>query len=662
MPDSGGRRVRLRYFGRGDYATYFQLERCATVLAEFDATKDDYDINDVLELHHAGQYVERDLFLRGTSETDEAAARAKLPDIRRVVGRFLQSINDSTVTSLVKDVDHQYYDDVLDMLGRSKAYERCSALVMLPALQSAHLHIRNLLGCRSLVKAYDEDVRALLLASPENAEHLVTEHLMHDERRKIVLPASLTPVDRRQLFESYIDSGAANPNYLRLLASAHPNRGAGIDDKLKLKAQKAYAAYWQKHFETTEGIRTGVEVRVDDEQVDAVKVHLDGLVGKYSYSRAWLTENLDFPTILNNFVFLFEFSSSHMLLNFPSFYAQLGVFERYLITVGKDEYRTGAAFNHQQQASMLQTVLYDQILRSQEIDLESVLEWFFTDYLPQEFGAENFKFRPASPSATFLERSRHLFSEMESVLKQFTLYVENGEVDPELLALASEQLNYRDIPSLLGDGKYVYASDAVAMQRIQNLLFSDQSLMGYISEELNESTFAELLQKHEVLYEAFEDHQVDDLDFLIGEGIVRHVDGEPLIFASRAQFAVLEMLNEREGANVQRFPAEAQASIEEMLRKRWLEKGATLLTHAESDYFNFMLNSTYSNGVNLRNRYIHGSQADGEDQQVHFQTYIEVLRLLVALVIKINDDFTLRYPRAEPIDGEGPTAESRNAH
>jgi Insertion element 4 transposase N-terminal len=50
----------------------------------------------------------------------------------------------------------------------------------------------------------------------------------------------------------------------------------------------------------------------------------------------------------------------------------------------------------------------------------------------------------------------------------------------------------------------------------------------------------------------------------------------------------------------------------------------------------------FSNGPDLRNKYLHGSQVGADDEKQHLDTYITALKLLVALVIKINDDFCLR--------------------
>jgi hypothetical protein len=68
-------------------------------------------------------------------------------------------------------------------------------------------------------------------------------------------------------------------------------------------------------------------------------------------------------------------------------------------------------------ASLLKMHIYRGFLQARGVDLEAVIAWFFTDYVAAEFDAQNFKFRPSSPSATHLEKCRHLFSEMESVLK-----------------------------------------------------------------------------------------------------------------------------------------------------------------------------------------------------------------------------------------------------
>ena len=79
-----------------------------------------------------------------------------------------------------------------------------------------------------------------------------------------------------------------------------------------------------------------------------------------------------------------------------------------------------------------------------------------------------------------------------------------------------------------------------------------------------------------------------------------------------------------------------------MVAKGWVTRRSSLLTDAEGKYFNYLLNrADFSNGPNLRNNYLHGSQVNADGEDAHFHAYITALRLTVALVIKMNDDFCL---------------------
>ena len=57
-------------------------------------------------------------------------------------------------------------------------------------------------------------------------------------------------------------------------------------------------------------------------------------------------------------------------------------------------------------------------------------------------------------------------------------------------------------------------------------------------------------------------------------------------------------------------------------------------------YFNFILNNKqFSGGPALRNKLLHGQQASEGNEAA----YLIALRTLIALVIKINDDFRVAF-------------------
>ncbi|MFW3170821.1 hypothetical protein [Geodermatophilus sp. CPCC 206100] len=641
MANEGAPGRRLKFYGSNDYGTYFQMQQVGSFLAGLDLASGHWTVVDIIELYNAQQYIEQGFLPSSFSDEERKAHSALVPQMAGIIGRFFNGLTDTTLPSLVGDFPYHYHDDLLVLFARYKVYDRCGASAVLAVLDNSRINLGEMLSNQGLVRAYGQELRERLLGNPANAELLIRKHLEKDVRRDVFLPASLTSVDARQLLDAYLDSDGANPNFVELIATAPLTRELGLDAKLKLKAKRKHDRWTEDFFKGNSGIKTGVEVTIAGDQAEPVEASNEGLVTKFSYGRGWLEDNLDYPTILNNFLYLFEFADRRMLLTLPSFEAQRGVFERFMGVAGRADYPLGAAFRFKEQASLLQTVIYDHFLRDKNIELESVIAWFFADYLKDEFGATGFRFVPSSRAASYLEKCRHLFAEMESVVKQFSLYVENGELDPELLAMGSDQARFRVIPSLL-DGKYVYATSAPDIQQILHLLFSDQSGLAYINEGLRADNAARLLIGNHVAYDDFENYQHRQVDYLIQHGVLVNT-GERVRFADVHQFHVLKDLFECEATSYFHHPAEGRASIDAMVAKGWLERRSSLLTEAEASYFNFCLNHLeFSNGPNLRNRYSHGSHVDPRDEDEHFRTYITALKLLVALLIKMNDDFWLR--------------------
>jgi hypothetical protein len=142
---------------------------------------------------------------------------------------------------------------------------------------------------------------------------------------------------------------------------------------------------------------------------------------------------------------------------------------------------------------------------------------------------------------------RHLFAEMESVASQFSLFVKDGEVDRDLLAMGSEQVKYKEIPSLL-DGKYVYPSEGEEIASILHLLFSDQSTLNYINENLKVDNAVRLLLESRVAYADFEDYQKPSVDHLIKLGVLND-SGMRVQLANVEQLLILKALFTNQAAN-----------------------------------------------------------------------------------------------------------------
>jgi hypothetical protein len=630
---------RLKFYGLHDLATARQVDDAARIVGDFTASAA-YTVAEVLELHNAQQFVESGLYPASSTEEQRAALRSRAREIRSAVLRFFQMLEEADLGEVVVDVGHDHHGDLLELLSRSGTFRRCAATIVLPLLDRLGVGLVTMLAAPKLVQAYDQEMRGRILSDAANAEVLCRKYLQEDGGRDIHLPASLTDGDVRALVDAYLDDDGANPNYLQLVSLARINAAHGIDAKIKLKARRRYERRIAQIFEQNSGTRTGCEVTIEDDQVEPVEARLDGMVLKVSFGRGWLEETLDYPSILNNFLHVFEFADPRMLLTLPAHRSQQRGLERILGVTGKDDYPTGVIFRMTDLRSSLSIAIYDRFLRSHGIELESVIAWFFSDHLQDEFGAANFIFVPSSGTSTYLERSRHLFAEMESVAKQFSLYVEDGELDTGLLGIASEPVKYASLPSLV-NGKYVYPSEGSDVRTVLSLLFNDQSQLTYISEELNAEDAATLLADGRVADNDVAAHQRPAIDFLVRQDVLEHRDGR-LYFVDHNQVAVLRALFQCEAANYHHYPSETRATIGQMSARGWLVRHSTLLTTPEASYFNYFLNhAEFSNGPDLRNRYSHGRHVNATDEDEHYSTYITALKLLIALVIKINDDFWL---------------------
>jgi hypothetical protein len=634
---------RVRFFGAGDGATGWYLDRVAELVEGFDSANIPTNAADIIELHCVGKYVEEGLFPEAYSDEDCARAKATVSKIRSAVARYFSLIDDKNSASLIANIEYGQHADLLELLARNKAFERCAPEVMLPVLQRAGVDLGEILASKKLVEAYDDRIRIELRASPRNAEYVIRKYLEKGVRAEIHLPASFTPVDSRQLLEEYLESADVNLNYVTLIVTARADPVAGIDAKLKLSAKKRKTAITKQFFQENAGFRMGCGVRIADAQDEPVLVEVDkseGRVTKFSYGGGWLEQTCDNPSILNNFQHLFGFADGQALLTLPSYPAQLGVMERFMGATGKTEYKVGAAFQFIDMSTLLQTQLYYQYLKTKGIDLEEVFAWFFAEYLVEEFGALNFSFTPSGGGASYLQKVRHLFVEMEGVASQFALFVENGELDRDLLAVTSVPTRYKRVPSLLS-GKYIYASTNEDIAGVLHVLFSDQSRLTYINDSLKAGNGADLLIDNQVRYADFLEHQKPIVDYLVSVGVL--TDSEEYVeIANAEQYRILKSLFATQAVSYYHLSAVGRVEADVLISKGWGTLQGSLFTEAEGDYFNYFLNQVeFTNGPELRNKYLHGSQINLEGDNAHFQTYIIALRLTVALIIKMNDDFCL---------------------
>ena len=97
-----------------------------------------------------------------------------------------------------------------------------------------------------------------------------------------------------------------------------------------------------------------------------------------------------------------------------------------------------------------------------------------------------------------------------------------------------------------------------------------------------------------------------------------------------------------EVASFYRYSFELRQEAQQMETEKIVFFDSSLFSKPEQAYFNYFLNkSEFTNGLDLRNSYLHGTQANPDEIQKHEYAYFTYLKLLVLAMLKIEDDLEI---------------------
>jgi hypothetical protein len=559
----------------------------------------------------------------------------------------MATIDDNNVVNLYDNTFRDYVHSFWEIVNNQSIFKRISKFNFSDILTNNPHLIHEILTHKNLVEYYDKEVKNFLLTYSQSAEILLSVYEVMDDFRKSpkYLPKSLTVEEKENILSNYLDSNDLNYNYIGLIQNVRNRNDFKVSDKTRLKAKRLHKSETEKFFAENNGMKYGVSVsfpknasKVKDGVID------DNFVISYSYSLDFITQNSDPYSLFQNFKFLFEYLDLQHRVNLVSKKNKMGVFERIMGVHSQNEYRGGTEFNLLEMTSHIQMVGYNKVLGDLDISLENILHQVFTSSFQEKYEfADNARF--SVPSATsYFEKVRLLAPEFESVLKQFKLFVEDGAIDFELLQISSNPTTIKDIPSL-NKNKYIYFNeDNNEMVGCTNLFFSDQSSLAYVEpfKEKHYHTFFDLLTNEEVKYSSYEEYQKPRLNYLIDKGFVTIDSNDSIQITNPARVIILKDLYLNEVASFYRYSFELRQEVKQMEAEKIIFFYCSLFSIPEQAYFNYFLNkSEFTNGLDLRNSYLHGTQATPDEIQKHEYAYFTYLKLLILTFLKIEDDLII---------------------
>ncbi|WP_312701858.1 hypothetical protein [Sedimentibacter sp.] len=417
-----------------DLSSGHNLNKVEKVLKEYhESNREIQNINDIIELHNINKFFENKMYLTNWTSDEIYRYEKTAKSYLKEMAIFLKQITDYTFESSYVEVDRHYREDFWELIDKFKVYENILPDIFKEFMNNSDIRLYQLLKHRRIVEHFSCIIRDYMVNNCITAELLLDKYEMkHNHKSEdLYFPKELSSSDKEAIINNYIDSEDPNLNYLRLISNVQSNKDKlEISPKTLLKAKKKTEEQEKIFFQGNSGVSIETEVRFSKSQDEEIVIKEIGLSTNIIYGTRWIEDNMDYPTLLNNFIYLFEFVDDQMRCTLVNKLCYMGFFERWMLS-SRNSYEKGIVFDQNNVLSFLQITGYYNELLSLGIRLEEIIEWFFIEYLSDEFDAHNFSVKMPSSNSTFLEKCTNIMPALESVLKQFTLFVEEGELDAQ---------------------------------------------------------------------------------------------------------------------------------------------------------------------------------------------------------------------------------------
>lgn len=463
---------RIKYYSKSDLSVGWNLQKIEEVINEYDEKRKDYKINDIIEFYNITKYLDNELYLKNW-DTEYIDDLKKINiKLKASIGRYFNNIKNKNIYEIFSLIEIRYKEDFFEIFENYKLYNRINQNSFNRLISNTHI-LELVLRNKKITEVYTDIIIKKFRKYNDSALILMNKYVLErNDNEELYIPKKLTIAERENIFIKYIKSREANLNYLRVILNIESNPNILlISDKTKLLAKKRIDRDTKKFFEKNKGIGISTLVSFKEGAKDTFSYNSKGMNIECEYDLNWIKENNDFPTLLNNFIYLFEFVDMETRINLVNKKSEDGLLEKLSIR-SKKEYKCNETFQRKSMLSSLQMLAYYKQLNNIGIKLEKIIEWFFKGYLKDEFKIKSYKINVPTEWSTYLEKCRNILIEMDYILKEYKLFVEERKINQELLEMSSSHLFFQDIPSIVKK-KYVYASSE-EYNLVSYYFFSDQ--------------------------------------------------------------------------------------------------------------------------------------------------------------------------------------------
>lgn len=628
---------RVTYYGPNDATVFHNLKKAEKLIRIFNP-ETRLSVNDILELYHTQLLFDTDYRLKEWKEKDWKFYKKEVQKFDSPIRDFFISLNDENLIGFCDEITgFRYRSSFWKLFNKFNCQKKISLETIGQLLRHHPFNYKDISQFKKLVKCYEKPLINYIEENPIAVEHILTQKEgVNNSKIRFFLPKSLSNVQMNSIIDKYLDSKGDNLNYLGLIINSS---SLELAEEVKFKASKLYKKNNQELFKKFKGVSMIVEVGIAKDQEEPVRTEsvVSESLMRYTYSRPFLEATLDPFSIFNNFVLLFKFLSFQGCVDLVYQESDKDIY-KYFGVSSKNEYPKNVEFIYKKMASDKQLYLYRHFLKMNDVEIEEVIKEVAEEVFSKIFDIKLNINIPNIDSKPW-EKFRVLAPELDSILKQYKMFAEKGEIDMDFVRFQSKPPYFSKLSSRLSK-KYVYAKGEEFL-KIGNLLFSSQSYLVLSKKmmELKYKNFLDLITKEKVAKDDFSGNEQKYIDALLLKDIL-YIDPKGFLKIADEMKTVLLFLYYQGVINYYHFPLKVRELIDKLEKAKLVEFDNGLFTRPEIDYFNYYLNKRrFTNGYDLRNKYMHGSNSESENQQ---QTdYNALLKIFILILLKIYDDLYL---------------------
>lgn len=630
---------RVVFYSKEDMSASNNLKRAEELLDNY-TSNETFSINDLLEIYNIKLYFENDLYFLNWTEEVKSKYNKIIEVNWKLLKERLIKIDDNDIESIIDDLVYDFKKDFWNLLNQLSSFKKISNSKFEEILNNFNHHINYILLQKGIVEKFDKQIRNFLIVYEKTAEIVLSkleEKHPLKETPKFIFPKSLTLIDKENIINTYLENKEANLNYVRLIENCKDSNELKLSAKTRLKAKKKSKELNIQIIENVTTWSIKVQVSLCKDQLEPVKFinNERGLEAIYSESFLDYLE-YDVPLFLV-FKKLFGYVDDRNLISLVNKNIELDVLEK-IFMKSKNAYETGEVFTKKDFLSSLQLIIFEEYLKRKNNSIENLISSFI-EYLNDYIAPNKLIFNIQNSEISYVEKIRNLAPEYDFLLKQYQTFVDEGEIDIELVQINSTPIRFSEIHSQ-SDRKYIYIEDNLVL-RLKYLFYSNQSHLHYVEPYNSKyNNLYDLLINENVKIDAFKNYQQDEISKLINEGYLKIDEQENVIINTQILIYIVGELFRNEVVSYWNYDEIIRNELDKMIENKLVKVENTLLTIKEKNYFNYFLNKKeFTNGLDLRNKYLHGTNSFSEIE--HKSDYYTLLKIIILTLLKIEDDILI---------------------